>query len=61
MQLNKALDKCMGMGGMGKSESASEVSDENKLSPKPTVKGSNLDSDPKNGGIEGQEPHNAWC
>jgi hypothetical protein len=40
---------------MGKSE----IKDENKLSPKPSVKGGNLDSDPKNGGIEGCEPCNA--
>jgi hypothetical protein len=40
---------------MGKSE----IEKENKLSPKPKVKGENLDNDPANGGIEGQEPHNA--
>jgi hypothetical protein len=27
--------------------------------PQPKVKGANLDSDPANGGIEGQEPHNS--
>jgi hypothetical protein len=48
-----------GYGGMAKGEKASEIEDENKLSPKPKVKGANLDNDPKNGGIEGQEPHNA--
>lgn len=45
--------------GMAKGERASELKDENKLSPKPSVKGDNLDSDPKNGGIEGQEPNNS--
>jgi hypothetical protein len=40
---------------MGKSE----IEKENKLSPKPSVKGANLDNDPQNGGIEDAAPHNA--
>jgi hypothetical protein len=55
------LDKCMGA-TMGKSES--EVAGgigghRSENPPQPTVKGANLDSDPANGGIEGQEPNNS--
>jgi hypothetical protein len=55
------LAKCGGM-PMGKSES--EVAGgigghKSENPPQPKVKGDNLDNDPKNGGIEGQEPNNA--
>jgi len=43
--------------GVQKSELNAHGEKENP--PQPTVKGANLDSDPKNGGIEGQEPANA--
>jgi hypothetical protein len=46
--------------GVQKSELNAHGEKENP--PQPTVKGANLDSDPKNGGIEGQEPANApWA
>jgi len=37
----------------------SEMCNHSGNAPQPKVKGANLDSDPKNGGIEGQEPNDA--
>lgn len=47
----------MGQPGIQKSELNAHGEKENP--PQPTVKGANLDSDPANGGIEGQEPNNS--
>lgn len=59
--VRSALDKCMG-GEMGKSEgemAGGIGGHRSENPPQPTVKGANLDNDPANGGIEGQEPNNS--
>lgn len=57
-----AIMKCVsaGEGMMGKSETGGGIGNTTAENPpQPKVKGDNLDSDPKNGGIEGAEPHNS--
>ena len=54
--VKNALDKCMGMGEMGKSE---PKDDAEPLNAKPHDKGDDLFPDKKDGGIEGAEPKNA--
>jgi hypothetical protein len=56
-----AIMKCVSGGGMmGKSEEGGGIGNtKSENPPQPKVKGENLDSDPKNGGIDAGAPHNA--